>query len=289
MRNFMEMLKALWAEGKFVCVGLDSEVDKIPKYCHRPNDLFGTISAFNAGIVEATKAVTLSYKPNLAFYWPHGSAGVAALRETIRHIHSYASAIPVILDCKIGDIGNTNQGHLQAIFDYFEADAVTVHPYMGHEAMAPFLNRADKGIFVLCRTSNPGAGELQDLSTCDFPDSIEFALFERIAFNVAERWNNYSGNCGLVIGATCPEELKQVRRQAPQLPLLIPGIGAQGGGLEATLRSGLDSNGTGVIINSSRGIIFASEGTDYAEAAGRAAKDLDDQITRIRQEMILNG
>jgi orotidine-5'-phosphate decarboxylase len=278
-RHFGDLLSARATEGKFVSVGLDSDLGKIPKAAYQ-YDLgggvytSGTIAAFNTAIVEATHDLVGAYKPNLAFYLAHGEEGLAALRQTIQHIHDIAPEVPVILDAKVGDIGNTNAGYAKFAFDHLQADAITVHPWLGAEAMKPFLDRANKGVFVLCHTSNPGAGELQDL----WSDGRQ--LYQEVAINVAELWNG-NGNCGLVVGATYPSELVSVRRSVADLPILIPGIGAQGGELKESVLNGLNSQWQGIIINSSRGIIFASDNVDFAEAARRETLTLHNGIQDI--------
>ncbi len=274
------MLEARWAEGKFVCVGLDSEFGKIPKSAHRSGSecdvsVANTIVEFNRAIVEATKDLVCAYKPNVAFYEAYGAEGIAALQRTITDIHAIAPDVPVILDAKRADIGNTNNGYVQFTFDFLKADAVTVHPYLGGEALAPFLERKEKGVIVLCRTSNLGASEFQDLLVNNEP------LYRFVARRVASKWNK-NGNCALVVGATYPNELREVREIVDDMPILIPGIGAQGGDVEATVSVGQDSRGQGMIINSSRGIIFASSNTDFAEAARRATLELHDEINLYR-------
>lgn len=262
-RNFMEMLRAQWNKGNFVCVGLDSEHSKIPDSV---KDHYYSVSnavvAFNLAIVQATKDLVCAYKPNTAFYEAYGVEGITALQKTIADIHAIAPDVPVILDAKRGDIGNTNMGYVKFAFEYLQADAITVHPYLGGEALKPFLDQADKGVFVLCRTSNPGAGELQD--TGRVYDGMP--LYEYVAGRVALEWNK-NGNCGLVVGATYPRELEEVRKIVGDMPILIPGVGAQGGDVEKTVKAGKGSHGQGMIINSSRGIIFASQGPNFAEAA----------------------
>ena len=278
-RNFREMLEAKWAEGKFVCVGLDSDILKIPR-AYVPHSKYmsaGEVQlAFNTCIVEETKDIACCYKPNIAFYEALGKDGLHSLREIIFHINEVAPSVPVILDAKRADIGNTNEGYVQMAFDYLKADAITVHPYLGQEALEPFLKLKDKGIFVLCRTSNPGAGEFQDIQ---LPSGVATPLYQYIALRVAMFWNK-NGNCALVVGATYPEELAKVRRIIGDMPILIPGIGAQGGDLEQTVKAGKDSRGRGMIINSSRGIIFASSGTDFVKAARRETEKLHNSITQ---------
>ena len=279
-RNFNNMLEAQWAKSNFVCVGLDSELEKIPESVRQRGNgpgisIANTIVAFNRAIVEATKDLVCAYKPNSAFYEAHGDEGFAALKRTIMDIHAIAPDVPVILDAKRADIGNTNRGYADAAFDFLQADAVTVHPYLGQEALQPFLDQSDKGIIVLCRTSNPGAGEFQDLSVNGEP------LYRFVARRVASEWNK-NGNCALVVGATALHELAHVRKIVGDMPILIPGIGAQGGDVEQTVKAGKDSRGKGMIINSSRGIIFASKGADFAQAARRETIKLRDTINQYR-------
>ncbi|MBI2100869.1 MAG: orotidine-5'-phosphate decarboxylase [Candidatus Vogelbacteria bacterium] len=280
-RNFKQMLETQWSRGNFVCVGLDSEFDKIPE-CVRVGgngdellDVEFTVSKFNERIVDATHDLVCAYKPQSAFYEALGDEGWRALRETIAYIHEVAPDVPVILDAKRNDIGNTSEQYARAVFDWLEVDAVTVNPYLGGEALQPFLARAEKGVIVLCRTSNPGAGELQDLAVLDMP------LYQYVAARVAGGWNK-NGNCALVVGATYPDELREVRGLVGDMPILIPGIGAQGGDVEKTVAAGKDSRGQGMIINSSRGIIFASKGADFAEAARRETEKLHDLINQYR-------
>lgn len=272
-RNFMDMLQRQWNRGNFVCVGLDSEYKRIPQTVISRSR--GTaIVAFNRRIIDATADLVCAYKPNIAFYEALGPDGWYALHETISYIRRMSS-VPIILDAKRGDIGNTNDGYAKMAFDYLNADAITVHSYLGAEALQPFLARTEKGIIVLCRTSNPGAGEFQDLSVDSEP------LYRFVARRVANEWNK-NKNCALVVGATYPHELQEVRGLVRDLPILIPGIGAQGGDIEATVKAGQDSRGEGMIINSSRGIIFASNGPDFAKAARRETERLRDLINQYR-------
>lgn len=307
-RNFRAMLEAKWAEGKFVCVGLDPDWDKIPesvKAHARSNTPAGyssamkTIASFCNDIVEATKDIVCAYKPNIAFFEAMFADGLWALAETVRYIHKVAPDVPVILDAKRADIGNTNAGYVRAAFEMLNVDAVTVHPYLGREALQPFLDCADKGIIVLCRTSNKGAGEFQELFVHICHEELLFlqevkvapwsagvggdttSLCNHVAYQVSKYWNK-NGNCALVIGATCPSELKSVRGIVGDMPILIPGIGAQGGDVEETVKAGMDSRGQGMIINSSRGIIFASSGSDFAAAARRETLKLHDEINKHR-------
>lgn len=275
-RNFGELLAAREKTGLSVCVGLDSELAKIPKHIHvtygNPRE---AIFVFNRAIVEATSDLAVAFKLNLGFYAAEGIMGILALRDTIDFIYSVAPEVPVILDGKFGDIGNTNAGYAKFAFDEMVADAVTLHGFWGAEALQPFLVRQDKGLFVLCRTSNPGAGEFQDvLVQTDWAPEGTMPFYQYVAMRVAKDWNQ-GGNCGLVVGATYPQELAKVRQIVGEdMLILVPGIGAQGGELEATVRAGRKH----LVINSSRGIIFASSGPNFAEAARAATQKLHNEI-----------
>ncbi len=235
--NFMDMLQALQAEGKFVCLGLDPDITKIPRSIRREGmEHYNSLSAnsfvvFNREIVERTHDLVSAYKPNFAFYEAYGDIGIEALRKTILHIRNVAPAVPVIVDFKRADIGNTNAGSIKMAFDYLQADAVTVNPYLGREALQPFLDYKDKGIIVLCRTSNPGSGEFQDLPVAFGNGHVTRPLYQVVANQVASKWNT-NGNCLLVVGATYPDELKMVRDIVGDMSILIPGLGAQGGMLK---------------------------------------------------------
>lgn len=242
--NFLNKLKAKWKDKKFVCVGLDS-----PDF------------ELNKSIIDQTSDLVCAYKPNSAFYEAGGAQGWANLKQTVAYIHQKDPHIPVILDAKRGDISNTNEAYVKAVFDDLGADALTVHPYLGKESLQPFLNRVDKGILVLVKTSNPGAGEFQDLEVEGKP------LYQIIAEHVKD----WGPNVGVVVGATYPEELKKVREIVGDMPILIPGIGAQGGDVKATIQAGLDSQGQGITISSSRGIILAPD-------PRQATLDLHNQI-----------
>jgi orotidine-5'-phosphate decarboxylase len=231
-----------------LCVGLDSDFSKIP-------DSFKTSAMpqfeFNKWIIEETNEYAASYKMNIAFYEARGDQGIKELKETMEYLKVYYPEIFTICDCKRADIGNTNQGYVDSLFDWFGFDAITLHPYLGEEALVPFLERGDKGCIVLCRTSNLGASELQDLVVEGKP------IWQIVAERVSEVWNK-KNNCMLVVGATYPEEMKKIREIAGDMTFLVPGIGAQGGDLESVMKAGLNSEGLGLIINSSRGIIFAN-------------------------------
>ena len=211
---------------------------------------------FNKNIIKATADLVCAFKLNIAFYEAQGNEGMAALIRTIAYIKEYAPEVPIILDAKRADIGNTNDGYVKSAFDIIGADAITVNPFFGKEAMEPFLKMKNKGIIILCRTSNSGSGEFQDLEVNGEP------LYQVVARRVVESWNDNS-NCAVVVGATQPEELEQVRMIVGDMPILIPGVGAQGADVKKTVNAG----GREVIIHSARKIIFASDGPDYAEEA----------------------
>lgn len=277
-RNFQTMIENQWSQGKFVCVGPDSDYAQIPLCMHR--DRVG----FNRMIVEATHDLVCAYKPNIAFYEAQGSKGLAELRQTVADMNAIAPWVPVILDAKRGDIGNTNAGYVEMAFDYVGADAITVNPYLGMEALASFLARGEKGIFVLCRTSNSGAGEFQDLPVrFASPDGgvAELPLYQYVAHAIARKWNT-NGNCGLVVGAMYPEELREVRKIVDFMPILIPGVGAQGGDIEASVMAGKDCHNRGIIINAARSIIFASRENDFAIAARRETEKLSRLVNQYR-------
>lgn len=271
-RDFKTLLEAQWDQGKFLCVGLDTDYEKIPESL-RIVGVRESIVNFNRAIIEATKDIAGSYKPNSAFYEAHGELGWQALQQTISDIHAVAPDLPVILDAKRGDLGNSSESYAKAVFENLDADAVTVQPYQGRDAIEPFLKHADRGVFVLCRTSNPSASEFQDLEVEGEP------LYMRVAAAVAHAWNS-NGNCGLVVGATYPEEMRKIRATVGDMPFLIPGIGAQGGDIEKTVEAGKDSRGAGMIIASSRAILYASSGSDFAEAARAEAQKIDATIRK---------
>jgi len=267
--NFIEKLaNATHKNNSLLCVGLDPDPQLMP----RNTGVF----EFNQAIIEATSDLVCAYKLNLAFYEALDD-GLDALKRTIEGI---PDEIPVIGDAKRGDIGNTAKAYARAIFDNLNCDATTVNPYLGFDSVEPFIQYKDKGIFILCRTSNAGAADFQSLRCEAEPDYRP--LFEMVALK-ASQWNKY-GNIGLVVGATYPEELKLIRSAHPDMPLLIPGIGAQGGNLASAVRYGVDARGKKAIINSSRQIIYASGEKDFAPAARRAASELRDQINSYRGE-----
>ena len=234
------------------------------------------VFAFNKAIIDATHNFVCAYKPNSAFYEVQGEYGILQLKMTCDYLLEKYKQIPIILDVKRADIGESNDRYDKFAFEYLGVDAITLHPYLGHEALEPFLKRADKGCYILCRTSNKGAGELQDLKVEGKP------LYQVVAKMVAKTWDK-NQNCGLVVGATYPEELKTVRKIAPNLQLLIPGVGAQGGDLKKAVQYATNKSGDGFIISSSRGIIFAGNDKDFAKKAQIEAEKLRDQINSVRK------
>lgn len=290
-RNFRALLEAKWNEGKFVCVGLDTDPRKIPpslldRYRDSHDPVGDAMYAFNRAIIVATSDLVLAYKPNSAFYEREGVSGWGALRRTCEFTRSHTPHTPIVLDIKRGDIGNTNEGYVHAAFTEMEADAVTVSPYLGSEALKPFLEMKDKGVIVICRTSNKGAGEFQDLPVqTDWAPDGTIPLYQYVAMKVAKDWDE-NNNCAVVVGATYPGELAEVRRIVGDLPILIPGIGAQGGDVEATVKAGKDSNGKGMIINVSRSVLYASSGEDFAEAARAEVERVDALIRAVLKEEV---
>ena len=270
--GFTEKLRARWdASNSLVCVGLDPDPAKFPDaFVDDEDALFG----FCRDIVDATAEFACAFKPQIAYFAAYNS-GEAQLQRLIAHINAMHPDVPVILDAKRGDIGSTAEQYAVEAFDRFGADAVTLNPYMGRDSAQPFLQRGDRGCVFLCHTSNPGARDFQELDVGGEP------LYQRIARTIADEWNA-DGNCSLVVGATFPEELKVIRGIVGDMPLLIPGIGAQGGDVEATVRNGKTADGSGLMINSSRGILYASSGAGYAEAARDAARELRDTINYYR-------
>ncbi len=269
--SFMQSLRSAWQRNdSLVCVGLDPEPARFPARFADDED---AVFAFCRDIVDATADIVCCFKPQIAHFAAIGAE--AALVRLIEHIHAHQPGVPVILDAKRGDIGSTAAHYASEAFERYGADAVTVNPYLGRDSLQPFLDRADKGVVVLCRTSNPGARELQDLDIGGRP------LYQHVAAQVAAEWNGH-GNCLLVTGATWPAELAAVRRLVGDLPLLVPGIGAQGGDVEAVVRNGRTGDGTGLLISSSRAILYAGDGDDFADAARAATCRLRDEINRHR-------
>jgi orotidine-5'-phosphate decarboxylase len=271
--KFEEKLRAAQQRNNsWVCVGLDIQLSKMPLPLQRLDD---PILPFAQAIIDATCDLACAFKPNLGFFLAEGAAGVIALERLMRII---PPDLPIILDAKFGDIGSTAEQYARAAFEALGADAVTLSPYVGGDAIQPFLKYADRGVFVLARTSNPGAGEFQNL-VCDGTP-----LYQSVVRKASE-WNRAGpGSCGLVVGATYPQELEQVRALAPDLPFLIPGVGAQGGDLAAAVRHGPTSSGVGPVINASRSILYASGQADFGQAARAAALRMRDEINGVRNQ-----
>jgi orotidine-5'-phosphate decarboxylase len=265
---FAKLRQASQSNRSFLCVGLDPHPSLLPEK---------DVAAFNRAIIEATADLACCYKPNLAFYEGMGPQGLEVLLRTVEAVPRH---LPVIADAKRGDIASTAEAYAHALFDVYGFDAATVNPYLGGDSLAPFLQRADKGIFVLCRTSNPGGADLQGLTVA--ADGTARPLYEVVAVLARDHWNE-RGNVGLVVGATFPEELGRIRQLCPRLPFLLPGVGTQGAEVAAAVRNALDEDGAGFIITSSRQILYASSGRDYAQAARRAAEALRDEINRQRE------
>ena len=290
MNEFIKKLgNAARANRSLVCVGLDVDPALMPPALAKGND----VRKFNRAIVDATKDLVCAYKPNSAFYEALGIEGLESLRDTVAYIRKVAPDVVLLCDAKRGDIDSTSSKYAEAMFDYWGFDAITVNGYLGEDSLLPFFNYADKGVFVLCRTSNPGAYEFQDIMIS--PDVSECSaggigqkmpLYEWMAIR-SSKWNT-NGNVGLVVGATSPDQLCTVRRRCPSMPILIPGIGAQGGELEAAVKNGIVRSVDGqtaspnVLINSARGIIYADRTSEgFADGARAAAERLREDISRV--------
>ena len=249
-----------------LCVGLDPDPARVPPE---------RAAAFLSAVVEATSDLVCAYKLNLAFYEQSGETGYAALRAVLKAI---AKDIPVIADAKRGDVAHTAGAYARAIFDELGFDAATVNPYLGGDSVAPFTERADRGVLIVCRTSNPGARDLQDLPVAQ--QGKTRPLYQAVA-ELAKGWDRH-GNVGLVVGATYPDEMRILRSMCPEMPFLVPGVGAQEGELERSVHAGLDARGGGMIINASRAVLYGADGANTPEAARRAAQELRDAIERHR-------
>ena len=285
MSEFIDRLdNATRTNRSLVCVGLDVDPELMP---------VSDVRKFNCAIVDATRDLACAYKPNIAFYEALGIEGLKALRDTVTYIRKAAPDVLLLCDAKRGDIDSTSAKYAAAMFDYWGFDAVTVNGYLGEDSLLPFFKYADKGVFVLCRTSNPGAYEFQDImisppasESVAFDIGHKMPLYEWVALRSA-KWNT-NGNLGLVMGATSPDQLRTVRRRCPGMPILIPGIGAQGGELEAAVKNGIGRCADGqptlpnVLINSARGIIYADRTSKgFADGARAAAETLRDGINRV--------
>lgn len=274
--HFMTALRAAWqSSNSLLCVGLDPDPARFPAHLNnRPDALY----QFCTAIIDATADLACCFKPQIAYFAAHKAED--QLEAIIAHIHQRHPAIPVILDAKRGDIGSTAEQYAKEAFERFRADAITVNPYMGKDSVDPYLAYPDKGVILLCRTSNPGGSDLQFLDVAATTRWPTEKLYERVARLVAEEWNS-QGNCGLVVGATFPNEIARVRAIVGDLPLLVPGIGAQGGDIAATMAAGQTMEG-GLMINSSRAILYAGKGENFAADARRVAIATRDAINAHR-------
>ena len=272
--SFLERLSARWSgHHTLLCVGLDPDPARMPRHlAGRPDAMF----EFCRDIVDATGDLVCAFKPQAAYFAAHRAE--EQLEALMAHIREHHPEVPVILDAKVGDIGPTAEQYAREVFERYRADAVTLSPLMGLDSIEPFLQRREHGAFLLCRTSNPGGAQLQML------DVGGERLYERIAHLAATDWN-VNGQLGLVVGATYPAELARVRAIATHLPLLVPGIGAQGGDIDAALRAGLDADGAGLVINSSRAILYAGSGESFAQQARQAATETRDRIEAVRRAL----
>jgi orotidine-5'-phosphate decarboxylase len=272
--NFIDKLNAAWASNdSLLCVGLDPDLARFPDHLRQAPD---GIVDFCKAIIDATADLACAFKPQIAYFAALGAE--SQLEQICRYLRDTCPHIPLILDAKRGDIGATARQYAREAFDRYGADAVTVNPYMGSDSVEPYMEWSDRGVIVLCRTSNAGGSDLQFLDVGGQP------LYQHVARLVAEKWNT-NGQCALVVGATFPEELAQVRALVGDMPLLVPGIGAQGGDIEATVKAGRTAAGTGMMINSSRAILYAEPqgGEDFAAAARRVAMETRDAINRYRK------
>lgn len=273
--TFIDKLSAAWsANNSLLCVGLDPDIVKFPPNLQAQPD---AIFAFCKAIIDATADTACAFKPQIAYFAAlRAEDQLEAICDYLRNTYPQ---IPIVLDAKRGDIGATAEQYAREAYERYGADAVTVNPYMGFDSVAPYLEWKDRGVIVLCRTSNPGGSDLQFLNADGKP------VYQHVAQLVAEKWNA-NGQCGLVVGATFPDELAQVRGIVGDMPLLVPGIGAQGGDIQATVNAGKTANGTGMMINSSRAILYAKAdekaGEDFAQAARRVALETRDAINRFR-------
>jgi orotidine-5'-phosphate decarboxylase len=272
--NFIDKLSAAWTRNdSLLCVGLDPDLARLPMQLRGQPD---GIYQFCKAIIDATADVACAFKPQIAYFAALGAE--AQLEAICRYLRDAYPDIPLVLDAKRGDIGATAHQYAREAFDRYGADAVTVNPYMGFDSVEPYMEWGGRGVIVLCRTSNPGGSDLQFLDVGGVP------LYQHVARLVAEKWNR-NGQCALVVGATFPDELAQVRKIVGEMPLLVPGIGAQGGDVEATVKAGRTAAGAGMMINSSRAILFATpqDGEDFAAAARRVAMETRDAINQFRR------
>lgn len=268
---FLEKLRHAWKQNQsLLCVGLDPDFSKFPEHIkNSPEPYFN----FAKEIIDSTADLVCAYKPQIAYYAAFGAE--VELQKTISYIKDRYPTVPVILDSKRGDIGSTAEMYAQESFDRFKADAVTVNPYLGTDSLEPFYRQSDRGAIILCRTSNPGSVDFQNLLVEGKP------LYQRVAEKAVKDWNG-NKNILLVMGATYPKEISEVRAIAPEIPFLVPGIGAQGGDVKAVVEAGKTKDGAGLVINSSRAILYASKEKDFAQAARKVAQATRDEINRFR-------
>jgi orotidine-5'-phosphate decarboxylase len=272
MQTFFDLLRVRWRDANtLLCVGLDPDLARFPAHLRGQPD---AIFAFCSQIADATAEFACAFKPQIAYF--AAARAEDQLEALIAHLRSRHPQVPVVLDAKRGDIGATSEQYAREAFERYGAHAVTLSPYMGFDSVQPYLAYPGRGVFLLCRTSNPSGDDLQML------DVGGERLFERVARLSAGAWNA-SGQLGLVVGATYPAELARVRALAPTLPLLVPGIGAQGGDVQASVAAGQDAEGAGMLINSSRAILYASGGEDFPQAAAAVARATRDQINAYRR------
>jgi len=273
--TFTQMLATAWQKNNsLLCVGLDPDPAKFPAHLHNRDD---AIFEFCAAIVDATADLACAFKPQIAYFAARRAED--QLEALIAHIHEKHPGIPVILDSKRGDIGSTAEQYAVEAFERYKADAVTVNPYMGRDSVEPYLAYPDKGVILLCRTSNPGGSDLQFLEVGNSGGGEK--LYERVARLAAKEWNT-TGQISLVVGATFPAEIARVREIVGEMPLLVPGIGAQGGDIEATVNAGRTKDATGLMINSSRAILYAGKDENFATAARKVAQETRDAINLYR-------
>ena len=274
--NFLDKLLAVSRQqDSLLCVGLDPEQERLPSRLHNM-PAARAVTYFCQAIIEATAPYVCAFKPNLAFFEVLGPEGMYVFQKVLQAVPEH---IPIIVDAKRGDMGNTARNYAATVFDIYACDAVTVNPYLGYDSVAPFLAYEDKAVFFLCRTSNPSAHDFQDLLVCEEKGQVR-PLYEEIAKHV-QLWNRI-GNCGLVVGATYPQELNTIRAMCPDMPILIPGVGAQGGNLEASVLAGVDISGEKAIISVSRAILYAGDGDDYAVSAAIEARKLRNRMNEAR-------
>ena len=272
--NFINQIEGqIEKNNSLLCIGLDPVKEKMPQHLFESPDAF---FEFNKSIIDQTHDLVAAFKPNLAFYAANGIEGFGALEKTIEYINKEYKT-PVILDGKLADIGNTSEAYAKFVFDILKVDAVTVNPYMGTDSLEPFLKRSEKGVIVLCHTSNEGSADLQDIWIAD-RNTFNYVL---VAEKIVE-WQAEYGNCMMVVGATYPDQLEYLREVSEEMFFLVPGIGVQGGNLEKVMRVGLRSDKSGLLINSARSILYAGVGRDFAEKARVEAGKIRDEINKYR-------